>query len=102
MKISGQPDLYTFSTLHSLARRRIERWLQTTKAADWKSPVDLKKTFPSADFVKVRSGATVVVFNLGGNNYRLIASVRYELQRVIVLRIYTHQEYSKHPWIDEL
>jgi mRNA interferase HigB len=102
MKISGQPDLDAFSILHSLAARRIERWLQKTKAATWKTPVDVKKTFPSADFVKVKSGATAVVFNLGGNNFRLIASVRYDLQRVIVLRIYTHQEYFKYPWIDEL
>src|SRR5437773_1894123 len=48
--------------------------------------------------VKVKSGGKVTVFDVGGNNYRLIVTIAYKAQAVTVLEVMTHAEYSKHLW----
>jgi mRNA-degrading endonuclease HigB of HigAB toxin-antitoxin module len=54
------------------------------------------------DFVKVRSGNTVAVFDIVNNRYRMIAAIHYDHPRVFVLRIFDHKEYDKNRWKDEL
>ena len=73
-----------------------------TRAAHWASIVDLRQTFPSADPVRVASGRTVVVFNIAGNQYRLITAIHYNMRKVFVLRFLTHAQYDKETWKDEL
>lgn len=63
------------------------------EAANWKTLPELKQTFNSADDVEGR-----VVFNIGGNKYRLIAVIRYELSLVIIQRVLTHEEYDRGGW----
>ena len=50
----------------------------------------------------VDSNRTVVIFNIGGKNYRLITAIHYNRQLVFVLRFMTHAEYSKNRWKDDL
>jgi mRNA interferase HigB len=52
--------------------------------------------------VTVRSGRQVVVFNIGGNKYRLITAIHYNRQLVFTLRVLTHAEYSRDDWKDVL
>lgn len=69
---------------------------------------DLRKIFPHADQVKVRKSRFNLtlqdeiwtVFNIGGNNFRLIASIQYNTkeQRVTINKILTHAEYDKGKW----
>ena len=42
-----------------------------------------------------------IVFNIGGNKYRLITRIRYATQKVFVLKVMTHSEYDKYKWKDE-
>jgi mRNA interferase HigB len=60
--------------------------------------VDVRQTYPDTDSVKVRSGRTVLVFNIRRNDYRLIAVVHFNRQIVYTLRFMTHAEYSKDRW----
>jgi mRNA interferase HigB len=69
-----------------------------TSAAVWKSLVDTRKTFPHADQVTVASNRTVTVFNIGGNNYRLITAIHYNTKIVYILRFLTHAQYDKDAW----
>jgi mRNA interferase HigB len=55
--------------------------------------VSLKAKFGSADYVD-----GLVVFNIGGNKYRLIADVRYDQHKVYILHVLTHAEYSRNNW----
>lgn len=55
-------------------------------------------TFPHADAATVRSGNTVTIFNIGGNDYRLIVSIKYKWGVVYVRDFLTHAEYSKDAW----
>jgi mRNA interferase HigB len=56
------------------------------------------ETFPHADQVTVASKRTVTVFNIGGNNYRLITAIHYNTKIVYILRFLTHAEYDKDAW----
>jgi mRNA interferase HigB len=62
----------------------------------------VRKTYASADAVTVKSKRTVTVFNVCGNDYRLIVAIHYKTRIVYTLRFLTHAEYSKDKWKDEL
>jgi mRNA interferase HigB len=102
MRIITQPRLREYMEIHSLAKASLERWRQIAKAAEWKNFSEVKQSWQSADVAKSDSGRTVVIFNLGGNNFRLITAIHYNVQKVFVLRFYSHQEYSKDDWKREL
>ena len=68
-------------------------WYRIAKRADWDSLVEVRRDFAHADIVGRRT-----VFNIHGNDYRLIARVNYKTKRVFILHILTHVEYSKGGW----
>ncbi len=83
-------ELHDFASRHSSARKPITSWIAVTKAAGWKTFAEVRQTFRSADYVKEQ-----VVFNVGGNNYRLVSFIDYFAQRVFVLQVMTHSEYDR-------
>lgn len=91
-----------FAQRHATARSGLEHWLRVAKAAEWKTLVDLRKTFPHADEVKVKSGRTVVVFNIKKNEYRLITAIHFNMGKVFVMMFLTHAQYSKDQWKGQL
>jgi mRNA interferase HigB len=72
------------------------------KGARWASFAGIRSVFPSADLVTVASGRKVVVFNLGGNEFRLVCAVHFNTGMVFALRFLTHAEYSKETWKEKL
>jgi mRNA interferase HigB len=80
----------------------LEHWLRVATAAKWRNLVDVRKTFPHADEVKVKSGRTVVVFNIKKNDFRLITAIHYNIGKVFVLMFLTHAEYDKEQWKGQL
>jgi len=64
--------------------------------------IDVRKTFPAADAVRVANGRVVTVFNIGGNHYRLITAIKYQWGIVYVLMFLTHAEYDKDLWKQRL
>jgi hypothetical protein len=54
------------------------------------------------DPVKVASGRMVTIFNVCGNDFRLITAIHYDKQRLYTLRFMTHADYSKNDWKKEL
>ena len=87
---------------HPPAARHLETWRKTVKAADWRTLVDVRRSYPDTDAVKVRSGRTVLIFNLRRNDCRLIAAAHFNRQIIYTLRFMTHAEYSKDRWKDTL
>jgi len=98
MRIIKRKPLQTFAEQHPDAAGPLELWYRTLRQAEWQSPQELRRVYPHADAVTVESGNTVTVFNIGGNKYRLITAIHYNRQRVYVLRLLTHAEYSKGHW----
>ena len=64
-----------------------------SKAVSWLSWGDVKSTFGSASIV-----GNCVVFNIGGNKYRLVCRIFYPSQKVFVLKVMTHAEYDENAW----
>ena len=67
------------------------RWYNITENAEWKDLNDIKIDFPSVDYV----GNQHYVFNIRGNNYRLVVVIKFMMGYVFVRFIGTHKEYDK-------
>ena len=83
---------------HPNAAPALRAWQTTVEAATWGSFDDVRRTFSFSDAVRVASGRQVVVFNISGNNYRLICAIHFNHQRIFALRFLTHAEYDKARW----
>lgn len=101
MRVIAIGALRRFWELHPDSESALKDWYAKTEWAQWRNPVELKATFPQIDFVKVKSGNTVFVFNIT-RAFRLIAAIHFDYPRVFVLRILTHGEYDINRWKDEL
>lgn len=86
----------------SKAGKWLKNWRITVRAAEWRNIDDVRKTYPSADPVKVESGRSVTVFNACGNDYRLIVAIHYDKQRIYTLQFLTHAAYDKNRWKKDL
>ena len=71
----------------------MDHWYRVAKRATWSSFVEVKESFNTADFV-----ARHVVFEIGGNKYRLIAEMNFTRRVLFIRRIMTHKEYVKGAW----
>lgn len=76
---------------HGDAEQPLRAWVKIVEAAQWSKPTDVTAMFRSADIL--RGGR--VIFDIGGNKYRLIAAVHYRGQRIYVRFIGTHRDYDK-------
>lgn len=90
MNVVALKTLRAFWTKHPKAKAPLAAWHMHAKAAEWTSPQDIKDDFRSADFV----GDNRVIFDIGGNSYRLVARVSYTYKQVLVKFIGTHKEYN--------
>lgn len=72
------------------AKGPIEAWHAEALKANWASPQELKAQFRTASVLK----NSRVVFNIGGNKYRLMVAIDYRRQAMFVKFIGTHQEYD--------
>ncbi len=102
MRIIKTSMLREFWQSHRQADASLRIWVQQTRAGEWRNFVQVRKTFPGADMVKVASGRAVVVFNIAHNRYRLIAAVHYNTRIVYTLMILTHKEYDRNAWKEQL
>lgn len=69
----------------------MNQWLETVKKVEWGKHADLKQIFPSADYV----GNKRYVFNIKGNNYRIVAVVIFVDGLIFIRYVGTHKEYEK-------
>lgn len=92
MRVIAKKRLREFWIAHAAARTPLQSWWSIASHADWKTPQDIKDTFGnSVDFVADNR----VIFDIGGNNYRLIVHFKYEKQVAFIKFIGTHAEYDK-------
>ena len=91
MDIRGSELIEYFYKKHADVYEPLANWVNFVEKAQWKNHNDLKADFPSADYV----GKRRYVFNIKGNNYRLVAIVVF-FEGVIDIRfVGTHAEYDK-------
>jgi|SRR6266481_3811990 len=68
----------------------------SSKTVTWRSWGDVKAAFGKASLV-----GNCVVFNIGGNKYRLVTRILFPSQKVFILKVMAHAEYDKNKWQDE-
>ena len=91
MRIIHAELLEGFALKHAQAARPLEHWRLAVERARWKSHADLKRDFPSADYV----GNGRYVFNIKGNSYRLVAIVIFFSGKAVIRFVGTHPEYDR-------
>lgn len=91
MRIISRKPLREFAIKHADAGGPLDAWYGILTARQYGSPHELRHDFPTASFL----GARRTVFNIGGNKYRLVVDMRYDLGRVYVRDVLTHEEYDR-------
>ena len=91
MRVIAKRTLREFWEQHADAEQPLKAWYDEARKAQWLQPPDIKVLYRSASFV----ANSRVVFNIGGNKYRLVAAVDYQRQALFIKFIGTHDEYDK-------
>lgn len=93
MRIVLHKRLREFHTIKGRedSRTALERWYDITKEAEWKNYQDIKVDFPATDYL----GNQRYVFNIKGNNYRLVVVVKFTIGHLFIRFVGTHKEYEK-------
>ena len=76
----------------------METWAVVVGEADWQDILDVRLDYPPAGGVKLESDLVVTVFNVRGNEYRVLTHIDYANQIVLALDLLTHAEYDKEQW----
>lgn len=90
MRIIAISHLKAFWEQYPDAEQPLLAWIDEAKKAKWHSPNDIKAQYRSASILKNRR----VVFNIKGNDYRLVAAVAYRYGALYVKFIGTHRQYD--------
>lgn len=92
MQVIARRTLKEFWMRHPRSEGPIRAWLAVASAAQWANPAEIERQFGSTvDFVADNR----VIFDLGGNKYRLVVHVSFAFSRVLVKFIGTHPEYDR-------
>ncbi|MGO1542291.1 MAG: type II toxin-antitoxin system HigB family toxin [Luteimonas sp.] len=90
MRVIAVGTLKAFWERHAQAEQPLKAWYDEAKAAKWMTPQDIKSSYASASFIRNNR----VVFNIKGNDYRLVVAVAYKIQIVYIKFVGTHAEYD--------
>jgi mRNA interferase HigB len=90
VRIVATKTLRDFWNQHPASGQALRAWFELVAQARWHQPADIKAQFGSASILKNRR----VVFNIKGNDYRLVAAVAYNTSVVFVKFIGTHKAYD--------
>lgn len=90
MRIENRHVIQSFQEKHANSRRPLDRWMTLVDSASWKKVLDVQATFASAEDIE-----GFIVFNIGGNNFRLIGVIDYSEQTIYIHHVYTHQQYDR-------
>lgn len=90
MRVISRKSLKAFWTREPAAEQELKAWFAEAENASWTKPSDVKAKYGSASIL--RDGR--VVFNICGNNYRLVVWINYEFFIVYIRFVGTHKEYD--------
>ena len=93
MHIISRKLLRSFWQNYPDSKTALTRWFKIVQTTEFNNFAHLRDVFSSVDQV-----GNLIVFNIGGNKYRLIASIHFNRQKVYIRYILTHKEYDKGDW----
>jgi mRNA interferase HigB len=98
MKVIAKSAIDKFVRQHPTAKASLYSWFRMVSKTEFSNFTELRVIFPSADVVKNKNGNNLIVFNIGGNNTRLVAAIHYDRSKLYIRHILTHSEYDKEKW----
>ena len=90
-RIFARGTLRNFWEKHPDSEQYLKTWYDIALNSDWRTPNDVKKTYSNASILK----GGRIIFNIKGNDYRLVAKFNFEKQWIFIRFIGTHKEYDK-------
>ena len=93
MRVISRRAIREFTERWPDAASPLHHWANLVESSHWNTPIDVRRTMNTVDFVE-----DLVVFDVGGNKYRLIAFVHYRRQAVFIKNILTHKDYDTGAW----
>lgn len=91
MRVISRKTLREFWIKHNDCEEQLKSWFRETEKSNWNNPNELKREYPSASILENNR----VVFNIKGNNYRLIVKINYDYKIIWIRFLGTHSEYDK-------
>lgn len=91
MNVVARRTLVEFWTRHPRAKGPLSAWYEIARGAQWRTPQDVRNDFNTVDFV----GDNRAIFDVGGNNYRLVVRISYPFKQVLVKFVGTHRDYDR-------
>jgi mRNA interferase HigB len=91
LRVIAKKILRDFWAIHPDCEQQLKSWYKETVDAGWKTPADIKREYPGASILENNR----VVFNIRGNNYRLIVKINYPYHMVWIRFVGTHAQYDK-------
>ena len=91
MHVIALKTLRQFWERHPDTRPSLREWHEQAENANWESPLQVKADYPTASII----GNNRVVFNIKGNNYRLVVHISYRSRQVYIRFVGTHAEYDR-------
>ena len=91
MRITAIKTLSQFWARHRDAEESLKTWYAEAASAQWKTPRDILERYRSADILP----GNRVVFNIKGNQYRLVVKIHYNTGIVYIRFVGTHTEYDR-------
>lgn len=98
MRIIAKRTIVEYYTKNPLAKTALESWYETTSKAEWKNFADIQKTFATVSSV----GNHRYVFNIKGNDFRLVVLIKFTISHVLIRFVGTHAEYDRIKNIENL
>ncbi len=71
----------------------LNAWYKVASTAKWTNLVEVRQTYPHADYVD-----PYTVFNIKGNEYRLVTKIEYRFALIFIKGVFSHAEYAKEGW----
>ena len=93
MHIISRKILREYGKKHADSCESLDDWYQTAKQATWTNLIEVQTVYPKAEAV-----GNFTIFNIKGNNYRLIVSINYTKQIIYVKYVLTHAVYDQDQW----
>jgi len=92
VKVFGEAVVAGFARKHPASRKPLQRFVVVVRNAVWPHFPAVRVTFPTADYAPATG---TLIFNIGGNKYRLIARVDFEEQLLMIQAVLSHGEYDR-------
>ncbi|HLW84037.1 MAG TPA: type II toxin-antitoxin system HigB family toxin [Candidatus Sulfotelmatobacter sp.] len=93
MHVISRKKLKEAAGRHANLESPLDAWFRIAKKAPWRTFTDVRRTFSTADVV-----GRWTVFNIKGNQYRLITEINYAFGRIYIRHVLTHAEYDRGGW----